>query len=147
MEQFLAERISEILMADPDISYATVADVVGCSRNFVGWVARNKLNFDYRWSPVSAEDKKKIAAMIGAQLCDAEIARQLGLHACTVGDIRRRNGIKSIYPSVVFTEAQRRRAVRLVNEGKSFGEAAMELGMTRNAVAGAVNRARQKKAA
>lgn len=43
------------------------------------------------------------------------------------------------------TAEQRARAVQLVRQGKTFGEAAEALGLTRNIVAGAVSRAKAKR--
>lgn len=87
-------------------------------------------------------DYDRVSRLYRAGCNDCEIARQIGAHSQTIKYWRDRNNLPAHERGGgVVTEANRK-AAALVAEGKTYTEAANLLGISRNAVAGAVCRAK-----
>lgn len=140
---------AEIIKQRPKEPYAHIAREIGCSRETVRQVAR-RMKMPAR-NPLCANrtsesDLAEFKRLYDAGCKDAEISRQTGWTPSTILRWRERSNRPAHHDGwELFTDDQRKRSVALVAIGYSYGQAAAELGMTRNAVAGAVNRARSAK--
>lgn len=94
---------------------------------------------------IRQETLDRIAQLNKAGCNDAEISRQLGLSAYTVGRARDELGLQRVGASTEMLDL----ACRIYHEGRgrfSYTEVAEMLGMTRNQVAGAVHHRKRKQA-
>lgn len=123
------------------MSQAEVARRLGVRRAYVGLVCRSVIGRTRgRVSPTAA----RIAELYALGHFDPEIARQVGCNPQTVARWRRRHNKTSHWKGQLSQAETRSRAVALVASGATFTDAARELGLTKNQVAGAVHRAKQK---
>lgn len=146
MKETKADRIRAYLLANPDAVYCDVSRMFGVNRGYPSNLAR-QIGYISRISFYSNDEELRLKQLVAAGCSDAEIGRQIGRSRASVWIKRVELGLAPAIPGVVFSDAQRKKAVHLVKRGMSFGEAALATGMTRSAVAGAVNRTRQKQAA
>jgi predicted transcriptional regulator len=139
----IAAEVRAHLAIDPGISYSDLARRLGCNKMTVAYHAK-RVGLPPRYKATSPH-RPQIKAMNAAGLCDSEIARQLGLCASTVSYIRSKMGLP-VRPTFTDIKDHVLAALQLVQNGATYGEAAHALGITRNAVAGAVWRQREAKA-
>jgi DNA-binding CsgD family transcriptional regulator len=137
--------LEDALRRDPSQEYGDLARQFGCSRELARQVG-HRLGLPPRCAPIrpiTRQELATIATLNAVGCCDAEIARQLGRNITTVREHRSALGLPAV--DETFTAEQRTKAVRLVASGKTYGQAARATGMTREAVAGAVHRAKKAK--
>lgn len=124
----------------PDASYAQIAREIGCCHATVVQAAA-KIGMPKR--RLTKAQSKGFADLYAIGLSDIDIARACGKDPSSAYKWRKNNNLPPNKGSAMrATKQQRKRAVALVARGCSYSEAATKLGMTRNAVAGAVDRAK-----
>lgn len=123
-----------------DASYVQIAREIGCSHATVAQAAA-KIGMPKR--RLTKAQSKEFADRYAMGLSDVDIARACGKDPSSAYKWRKKHNLPpNKGPSRSATKQQRKRAVALVASGCSYREAAAKLGMTRNAVAGAVDRAK-----
>lgn len=130
-----------ISMASRGYSYAEIGRQFGVCRETVRLACKDVIG---RRNKVSVEDGVDVARVLALRrdgLSHVAIAERTGVGRWTVARLCHRHGMK--VDKETYTDRQRESAVELVRAGCTYGEAAATLGMTRNAVAGAVHRAKQ----
>ena len=134
------DQIKQIIkMASKGLGYREIGAVVGVSRRDAARIGRVALGLR-RASRGGTFDAAKCRKLYDAGLNDVEIAQQL---KCCHSDIWTWRRVHGLEPQDPVGELQKRAADLVLSTGRSYSSVAKELGLTRNAVAGAVNRAKQ----
>lgn len=144
----MSERNTRIIeMARSGATYKATGRQFGISAERVRQIVVPVLGM--RQSPGRRVSEKEVATFVDMAkrgLCVADIARCAGRSFNAVADHLSLAGVEALDAGDIFGDDLRAKAVAMVAAGASYGDAAHALGMTKNAVAGAVHRARRRKA-
>lgn len=130
-----------ISMASRGYSYAEIGRQFGVCRETVRLACKDVIGRRNKASVEDGVDVARVLALRRDGLSQVAIAEMVGINRSAVASLCHKHGIK--VDKETYTDRQRESAVDLVRAGCTYGEAAATLGMTRNAVAGAVHRAKQ----
>lgn len=138
-----------IALAKRGGTYAEIALEMGISKQRVSQVCRPVLGRRRKaYVPLAEKDKEAINDMARRGLSVRGIATHLNRPRDTIRGYCNRAGIATVHGqhhNAQYSDAARARAVGLVASGSTYSQAALTTGMTRNAVAGAVNRSGKEK--
>jgi len=130
---------------DAGESWKRIAQEYGLSKSRLGQILLRYRGQVAEPDPLSAEEKMWIVLLAADGVCVREIARLTGRHKTTVRRALKANNVKAQSGVDFVGSSKRSQAVQLVQQGYSYTEVAEMIGVTRNVVAGAVHRWKEKK--
>lgn len=131
---------------DAGESWKRVAQEYGLSKSRLGQILLRQRGPIAEPNPLSAEEKMWAVLLAADGVCVREIARLMGRHKTSIRRALKANNVKASSGVDFVGSSKRSQAVELVRKGYSYSEVAEMIGVTRNVVAGAVHRWKEKKA-
>ena len=131
-----------IEMARDGVKYSEIGRIVGLTSGRVQQIAMPVVGRrNPKIEPINEVEIDRIRDLASNGLCMKAIAQAIGRDYQAVTRAAQRSSIEVCNGQDLYGDDLRRRAVYMVKSGLSCQEAADELGMTKNAVVGAVHRA------
>lgn len=132
---------------DAGESWKRVAQEYGLSRSRLGQILlKYRGQVGAEPDPLTAEEKMWVVLLAADGVCVKQIVRLIGRHKTSVQRALKENNVQARSGVDLVGSSKRSQAVELVRKGYSYGEVAEMIGVTRNVVAGAVYRWKEKKA-